>query len=251
MRPKTRFCRGNAIASLLRHFSNGGREDRRYRRVLMASPKIRCGVAGVGSLGQHHARIYASLPGAELAGIYETSDARAAEICAKLNCRRFATLAELARRLRCGQRGRAHRSACGGGVALARESDPPADRETDLRESCGGRTGPDRGAAEWLPRAGRAHRAFQSGDEFSRKGNRRAALPHGGATRALSAARHGGRRGARLDDPRHRHRARLGEIADRQDRQRGGDGALEKRGHCERAHSIRKRLRRQPQREAA
>ena len=60
-----------------------------------ASTKIRCGVAGVGSLGQHHARIYASLPGAELAGIFETSDARAAEICAKFNCRRFATLDEL------------------------------------------------------------------------------------------------------------------------------------------------------------
>ena len=62
----------------------------------MAKPKIRCGVAGVGSLGQHHARIYATLPGAELAGIYETNDARAAEICAKHGCRRFATIAELA-----------------------------------------------------------------------------------------------------------------------------------------------------------
>ncbi len=61
----------------------------------MAKSKIRCGVAGVGSLGQHHARIYASLPNAELVGIYEASDARAAEICAKHNCRRFATLAEL------------------------------------------------------------------------------------------------------------------------------------------------------------
>ena len=61
----------------------------------MAKPKIKCGVAGVGSLGQHHARIYAALPGAELTGIFETSDARAAEICAKHNCRRFATIAEL------------------------------------------------------------------------------------------------------------------------------------------------------------
>ena len=57
--------------------------------------KIACGVAGVGSLGQHHARIYAALPGAELAGIYEASDARAAEICARFNCRRFDTLAQL------------------------------------------------------------------------------------------------------------------------------------------------------------
>src|SRR5882672_10380515 len=61
----------------------------------MAKPRIKCGVAGVGSLGQHHARIYASLPGAELAGIFETSDARATEICAKHNCRRFATIDEL------------------------------------------------------------------------------------------------------------------------------------------------------------
>ena len=61
----------------------------------MSSPKIRCGVAGVGSLGQHHARIYAALPGAVLAGIYETNDARAAEIAARLNCPRFATLDDL------------------------------------------------------------------------------------------------------------------------------------------------------------
>ena len=67
------------------------------RRTLapMSSPKIRCGVAGVGSLGQHHARIYASLPGAELTGIFESDSVRAAEICARHNCRRFATLAEL------------------------------------------------------------------------------------------------------------------------------------------------------------
>jgi len=63
--------------------------------AIMAKSKIKCGVAGVGSLGQHHARIYASLPNSELVGIYEASDARAAEICARHNCRRFATLAEL------------------------------------------------------------------------------------------------------------------------------------------------------------
>jgi predicted dehydrogenase len=61
----------------------------------MAKPKIRCGVVGVGSLGQHHARIYASLPGAELAGIFETEAARASEISAKFACRRFASLDEL------------------------------------------------------------------------------------------------------------------------------------------------------------
>ena len=61
----------------------------------MAKPKLRCGVAGVGSLGQHHARLYAARPDAVLVGIFETSDARAAEICARHGCRRFATLAEL------------------------------------------------------------------------------------------------------------------------------------------------------------
>jgi predicted dehydrogenase len=58
-------------------------------------PPVRAGVAGVGALGQHHARIYASLPQVELAGIYETNDARAAAICETYQCRRFATLAEL------------------------------------------------------------------------------------------------------------------------------------------------------------
>ena len=38
--------------------------------------KIVCGVIGVGSLGQHHARIYASMKNVEFAGIFETSDAR-------------------------------------------------------------------------------------------------------------------------------------------------------------------------------
>ena len=61
----------------------------------MSAPKIRCGVAGVGSLGQHHARIYTALPGAELVGIYDTSAARAEEIGAKLGCRRFASIDEL------------------------------------------------------------------------------------------------------------------------------------------------------------
>jgi predicted dehydrogenase len=60
-----------------------------------SAPKLRCGVVGTGSLGQHHARIYAELAGVDFAGIFETNDSRAAEICAKFNCRRFATLDEL------------------------------------------------------------------------------------------------------------------------------------------------------------
>jgi predicted dehydrogenase len=58
-------------------------------------PKVKCGVAGVGSLGQHHARIYASLPNVEFMGVFEANDERAREICARHGCRRFATLEEL------------------------------------------------------------------------------------------------------------------------------------------------------------
>ncbi|HEY1848968.1 MAG TPA: Gfo/Idh/MocA family oxidoreductase [Opitutaceae bacterium] len=61
----------------------------------MPAPKIRCGVAGVGSLGQHHARIYATLAGAELAGVYDSSPSRAAEIAAKHGCRVFKSVEEL------------------------------------------------------------------------------------------------------------------------------------------------------------
>lgn len=58
-------------------------------------PKVKCGVVGVGSLGQHHARIYAALPNVEFVGIYEANDERAAEICARHNCRRFSSIEEL------------------------------------------------------------------------------------------------------------------------------------------------------------
>jgi predicted dehydrogenase len=53
---------------------------------------IRCGVAGVGYLGRHHARVYSELPGVALAGVFEPDDARAAEVCARHNCRRFESL---------------------------------------------------------------------------------------------------------------------------------------------------------------
>jgi predicted dehydrogenase len=57
---------------------------------------IRCGVAGVGSLGQHHARIYDALEDAELVGIFEMNDARAAEICDRFQCPRFHSIEEMA-----------------------------------------------------------------------------------------------------------------------------------------------------------
>jgi len=58
---------------------------------------LRVGVAGVGYLGQHHARLYAELPGVTLAGVYDTNPARAAEIAGKFNCPVFASVADLGR----------------------------------------------------------------------------------------------------------------------------------------------------------
>ena len=62
----------------------------------MSESNLKCGVAGVGYLGQHHAWIYAELEGADLVGIFEMDDARAEEICAKFDCPRMKTLEELA-----------------------------------------------------------------------------------------------------------------------------------------------------------
>ena len=41
---------------------------------------LRTGVIGVGNIGQHHARIYASLPGSQLIGVADANPARAREI---------------------------------------------------------------------------------------------------------------------------------------------------------------------------
>ena len=58
-------------------------------------PIVRCGVAGVGYLGRHHARIYAGLEGCSLAGIFDPDEERAAEAALNYKCERFSTLGEL------------------------------------------------------------------------------------------------------------------------------------------------------------
>jgi len=47
--------------------------------------KVKVAVVGVGHLGQHHARIYAELPGVELVAVADTSEARRREIGSRLN----------------------------------------------------------------------------------------------------------------------------------------------------------------------
>jgi predicted dehydrogenase len=60
---------------------------------------VRVGVIGVGHLGQHHARLLASLDGVELVGICDTNRARAGEIAAKFGGEIFADSRELLSRV--------------------------------------------------------------------------------------------------------------------------------------------------------
>jgi predicted dehydrogenase len=56
---------------------------------------LKCGVAGVGYLGKHHARLYHALEASELAGIFEPNDEAAKMVCTEFDCARFSSLSEL------------------------------------------------------------------------------------------------------------------------------------------------------------
>ena len=60
----------------------------------MAEP-VRAGVIGVGALGQHHARVYESLPEARLVGVYDVNADRAAEVAGRHSCHAFRELRDL------------------------------------------------------------------------------------------------------------------------------------------------------------
>ena len=61
----------------------------------MAEDALPVGVIGVGALGRHHARVWASLPAARLVGVYDTDPARAAEVAAQQGCRAYADVLAL------------------------------------------------------------------------------------------------------------------------------------------------------------
>ena len=56
---------------------------------------LRAGVIGVGHLGQHHTRLYASLPGARLVGVVDQSAERARMIAERHGANVFGSLEEL------------------------------------------------------------------------------------------------------------------------------------------------------------
>jgi predicted dehydrogenase len=60
---------------------------------------LRVAVVGVGHLGQHHARLLASLDGVELVGICDTNSGRAADIAAKFGGQVFADARDLLSRV--------------------------------------------------------------------------------------------------------------------------------------------------------
>lgn len=49
----------------------------------MGDPPLKAGIIGVGSMGQHHARIYNELSTAELVGVFDTDDERARSVADK------------------------------------------------------------------------------------------------------------------------------------------------------------------------
>ena len=61
----------------------------------MSARPLRVGVLGVGSLGFHHARILREVPGAVMAGVFDASPERTAQVAAELEVHGFASQAEL------------------------------------------------------------------------------------------------------------------------------------------------------------
>ena len=57
--------------------------------------KLRVGVVGVGALGRHHARVYASLPDAELVGVVDPYPGRADEVAGPLGTQVYADYSDL------------------------------------------------------------------------------------------------------------------------------------------------------------
>ncbi|MFN0133307.1 MAG: Gfo/Idh/MocA family oxidoreductase [Phycisphaerales bacterium] len=57
--------------------------------------KMRCGAVGVGRMGRHHARVYATLPECELVGVVDDDRTRREQIAEKHGCRAFERVEQL------------------------------------------------------------------------------------------------------------------------------------------------------------
>ena len=61
----------------------------------MSSAPLPVGVIGVGSLGFHHARLFAAVPGARLVGVWDERRGRAEQVAAELGTKAFSSLERL------------------------------------------------------------------------------------------------------------------------------------------------------------
>ncbi|MCC6661989.1 MAG: Gfo/Idh/MocA family oxidoreductase [Phycisphaerales bacterium] len=59
------------------------------------APRVRCGAVGVGRMGRHHARVYATLPGCELVGVVDADEDRREAVADKHGCRAFEHVEDL------------------------------------------------------------------------------------------------------------------------------------------------------------
>ena len=69
--------------------AHGAKVDR------FAGRPLRCGVVGVGRMGQHHARVYANMADCELVGVVDASKPRREELASKFNTKPMETVQQL------------------------------------------------------------------------------------------------------------------------------------------------------------
>ncbi len=65
----------------------------------MSDRRIKVGVIGVGSLGQHHARIYSQMKDVELVGVFDTDRSRCEKVAGEHRTKAFSAMSELASKI--------------------------------------------------------------------------------------------------------------------------------------------------------
>ena len=215
----------------------------------MAEDALKVGVIGVGALGRHHARVWASVPGARLVGVFDTEPARAAEVAAQQGCRAYGDVDVLARR-RAGRLGRRpDRRPPRGGPPRPRAGPGRPAREADDRDPRGGRRPPGARRGARGGAAGGPHRALQPRDRGPALGGEGSPVRGSPPAGLLLAAQPRRGRGPRPHDPRPRHRPVPRRLRTRPDRGGGGAGAHVPRGHRQRPAAVRLRADREPDRQ--
>ena len=75
--------------------SQGAQRAQGAKQMGCEEATLRCGVVGVGRMGRHHARVYRDLAGADLVGVYDQSEERAAHIAEFANSKPYTCIDSL------------------------------------------------------------------------------------------------------------------------------------------------------------